>query len=205
MTFASPAQTPCQALFAVFRDGLLVHREAAPVAIRAAPAAAPGAPASWLYTTALAPAFWGHLCDSEEPQAYTIHQEVVRMPLAHHAGQPPLLSVFYHFANPAAPATPPLSPRSSCGDSETDGASALSRESSPQYPPRALDDIDAKAFLGTPLYDAPSLLYDYPASPLASPLDVAVDAWGYAPGSAALHELLTVPCDALFDPYLPLQ
>ena len=72
-------------------------------------------------------------------------------------------------------------------------------------PTTTLDDVDAKAFLGAPLYDASPLLYDYPASPVASPLDVAVDAWGYAPGSAALHELLAAPCDPLFDPYLPLQ
>lgn len=51
------------------------------------------------------------------------------MPLAHHAQQSPLLSVYYHFVN-AASSTPPLSPRSSCGDSETDAMSALSRESS---------------------------------------------------------------------------
>lgn len=50
------------------------------------------------------------------------------MPLAHHAQQLPLLSVYYHFVN--ASSTPPLSPRSSCGDSETDAMSALSRESS---------------------------------------------------------------------------
>lgn len=50
------------------------------------------------------------------------------MPLTQHA-QLPLLSVYYHFVN-AASSTPPLSPRSSCGDSETDVRSSLSRESS---------------------------------------------------------------------------
>ncbi|GJE95545.1 TEA domain-containing protein [Phanerochaete sordida] len=214
VTFASPAQTPCQSIFTVFRDGQMVHQEVAMVAIRASPAAPGGAP-SWLYTTSLAPAFWGHLCDSEEPASYTIHQEVVRMPLAHHTQQLPLLSVYYHFTN-AASSTPPLSPRSSCGDSETDVTSALSRESSPQYPPRAPDDGDVKPYLGGALYAdaaAPSLLYGldegYPASPAASPLDMpgmaAVDAWGYAP-STALHDMLAAaPCDPLFDPYIPLQ
>lgn len=64
VTFSSGAQTPCQALCTVFCGGRVVHREAAPVSIRAAPAHTPGAPA-WVYSTALVPGFWGHLCDAE--------------------------------------------------------------------------------------------------------------------------------------------
>ena len=58
-----------------------------------------------------------------DPEAFVIHQEVLRLP--HGAA---LLSVYYHFVN-AALSTPPLSPRSSCGDSVTD-VTSLSRSSS---------------------------------------------------------------------------
>lgn len=72
-----------------------------------------------------------------DPGAYVVHQEVVRVPAAHHAAHAPLLSVFYHFVNAAAAAgaaTPPLSPRSSCDGSETEARSSLSRSSSVRQP-----------------------------------------------------------------------
>lgn len=66
---------------------------------------------------------------------YTIYQQVVSLPSVATTGSPVILSVLYHFIN-ATPyslsmSPPPLSPRSSCGESEIDYA--RSTESSVSY------------------------------------------------------------------------
>jgi hypothetical protein len=64
VTFRSAGQTPCQSIFRVYRDHRLVHQEMTMVSIRAVHDSTSPSP-TWLYSTTLAPNFWGHLCEVE--------------------------------------------------------------------------------------------------------------------------------------------
>ena len=62
VTFSSASQTPCQAVYTVYRKGIVVHRSAATVGITSS-----SGPAGqkWVYTTTLVPAFWTTLCETD--------------------------------------------------------------------------------------------------------------------------------------------
>ncbi|KAI0338564.1 hypothetical protein BDW22DRAFT_684334 [Trametopsis cervina] len=125
VSFTSAEQTPCQAFFQLYKAGQFVQQEYAPVSISCGPLSETGAPL-FTYSTTLVPQHWSYLCEVEDLPAYTIYLEVVRLPLssAPHSPTIALSSVLYHFVDATtytfAASTPPLSPRSSCGEGEFD-------------------------------------------------------------------------------------
>lgn len=195
VTFSSASQTPCQAIYTVYHKGMVVHRSAAPVTIT--PSSVSGAQ-KWVYTATLVPAFWATLCDTDDPEAFVIHQEVLRLP--HGAA---LLSVYYHFVN-AALSTPPLSPRSSCGDSVTD-VTSLSRSSSPNLAFALEDAADVKPLMGSfnmkpPFMDAAYASFPFDTSPAPVPLDLP---WQYNAYDSSARTTVPLACEYAQDALWP--
>lgn len=66
VTFTSAGRPAVQSSFQVFKDGRLVHEEAAGVTVSAAPQPSVGGSSSmYLYSTSLVPGYWAQLCAAE--------------------------------------------------------------------------------------------------------------------------------------------
>lgn len=95
---------------------------------------------SYLYSTAFVPGYWDRLCNSHDPSAYVVVQDIVRAGSPAHPSSSPapapqsaddvLLSVIYHFRLSSA-SSPPHSPTPSAGGIDADSLS-FSSESSPE-------------------------------------------------------------------------
>ncbi len=140
VTFTASSQSACQSSFRVYKHGNFIYHEVAPVKITPASGSSGGSSPLFMYTTSLVPAYWAQLCAAEgmfpfnpgrsktqrcllDPSSYTIHQELIRTHHAPHTNSVSpyvLLSVVYRFVDATSQPTPPLSPHSSCGDSDID-------------------------------------------------------------------------------------
>ena len=66
VTFSSPSQLPCQSVFQVFKNGLVVHQECSSVSVSSTPLSGPShAAPMFVYSTKLVPRYWPYLSEVE--------------------------------------------------------------------------------------------------------------------------------------------
>ncbi|THH31736.1 hypothetical protein EUX98_g2464 [Antrodiella citrinella] len=166
VTFTSPTPVSCYSSFIVMKDGQFVCSELTSVD-ECQPMASGSSTSAFVYRTMLVPKVWAQLCDSEEPEAYTISQEIVLAvdassvpPHASSSNSTILSSITYHFINAAA-ASRALSPNPSVdGSVHSDTLSSAIR--TPDFPP----DFDDYLMLAPPPMD----MLPPPSGPLDEPL-----------------------------------
>ncbi|KAI0689017.1 hypothetical protein BC835DRAFT_1370856 [Cytidiella melzeri] len=226
VSFTSPVQSPCQAVFQIYKAGHFVQQEYAPVTLSCGSLSEPGTSMPlFTYSTTLVPQHWSFLCEVEDLSAYTIYLQVVRVPLSSvnssGSSSSTLLSMLYHFVDasassaytlPAAACTPPLSPRSSCGEADFD-FSTLSSCSSPSP---LLDSMTLRTppMLGsggdsTLLGAMPELVFKFedkcsslPSTPLALPTTLDGQLWTYSASRASLPPSPLALSSSACDPYM---
>ncbi|KAH8105082.1 hypothetical protein BXZ70DRAFT_503765 [Cristinia sonorae] len=150
VTFTASSPFSCYSSFIVAKDGNVVSSEVTPVEECQPLPSGSSAPA-FLYRTTLVPKVWAQLCESEEPELYTISQEIIAvdssMGMSSHAPNSNILSsITYHFINAAA-ASRALSPNPSIDGSVRSADSLSSSIRTPDLPA----DFDDFLALASPL------------------------------------------------------